>query len=86
MLPDVLEAFRQGTTWHSRAACRGRPSRMFIPVVGEWCRSDTKTALECCDECPVRQECGRYAETHDIWFGVWGGRMRGQVDGKRGEQ
>jgi WhiB family redox-sensing transcriptional regulator len=54
--------------WHEVAACKGLPTAVFFPGVGE----TTTRAVSVCEGCPVRLEC--YA-TAVLWGeeGVWGG-------------
>lgn len=57
-------------TWTDRAACKGRDTRIFFPVVGDSHNADE--ALTYCSRCPVTAECLADALEHRD-SGVWGG-------------
>lgn len=64
--------------WRSRAACRNVDPDLFFPAADD--AKTIRAALEICEGCPVRRQCGEYADTHRVLgysvAGVWGGRMR----------
>jgi hypothetical protein len=55
--------------WHQRAACRGVGTQAFFPERGE----TTVAAIEYCNACEVRDECGAHALTYET-DGVWAGQ------------
>lgn len=55
--------------WMDRAACRGMPSDMFFPTLGEF--DAMRRAKAVCARCPVRVDCLDFGL--DEWGGVWGG-------------
>jgi len=92
-LVDVLGDGLTDTDWHLKAAChpRNQPnaqSEWFIPAAlparrpgkGTLIRlaQDRKRALQLCEGCPVRRDCGLWSRSADINFGVWGGRFLGK--------
>jgi WhiB family redox-sensing transcriptional regulator len=63
--------------WREHAACQGEDPELFFPV------GETGPALEqiaeakqLCAECPVRQECLRFAIDTRQDYGIWGGLTR----------
>jgi WhiB family redox-sensing transcriptional regulator len=57
--------------WILRGACRGHPDPdQFFP--DRWVEAGP--AKEICHGCPVKGECLSYAVTHQIGWGIWGGR------------
>ncbi len=72
-----------GTEWMTRAACKNvRDVRFFGRDVlpgrrGGGLPDDYfDEAYKLCGRCPVVRECGEYADTERIEYGVWGGRFR----------
>lgn len=63
-------------SWH-RAACRGNPNHeAWFPYPSQ----DFAYARNLCEHCPIRDDCGDFAERTGQ-SGVWGGREfdRGRV-------
>lgn len=62
--------------WMNRAACRDKDPDLFFPTTD----AERRAAIEICDDCPVREECGAYADRSRIngypLSGIWGGRFR----------
>ncbi len=58
------------TTFMNRAACKGKGALVF-PVSG----GPGTAAKQVCDDCPVRRECGAYADAAGA-EGFWAGRWR----------
>lgn len=63
------------TTWHEEALCRGMPSEVFYSPDHE--RGNARLvrerrAKQICQQCPVREPCGRYAIDAREPYGVWG--------------
>ncbi|MFD0638181.1 WhiB family transcriptional regulator [Catenulispora yoronensis] len=62
--------------WQESAACRGIDSaRFFSPAGerGEARRQREQIARAICAECPVREECARFALSIGEEYGIWGG-------------
>lgn len=62
--------------WQEAAACRGGDSaRFFSPTGerGEARRRREQLARAICAECPVREECARFALSIGEEHGIWGG-------------
>lgn len=57
-----------GVEWRQRALCREIGPEPFFPSTGE--RSTAASRL--CRRCEVSQDCGRFALTNNIPYGVWG--------------
>ncbi|MEI8187847.1 MAG: WhiB family transcriptional regulator [Candidatus Saccharibacteria bacterium] len=51
------------------AACLGTEPNIFFPRKGE----PDDLAKECCESCPIKNECLDYAIENNEKFGVWGG-------------
>lgn len=51
------------------AACLGIEPNIFFPRKGE----PDDLAKECCESCPIKNECLDYAIENNEKFGVWGG-------------
>lgn len=62
--------------WMSRAACRDVDPDLFFPQTA----SEMRAAIAICDGCPVKEECGAYADSTRLngypITGVWGGKLR----------
>lgn len=56
--------------WIARAACAGMPTPVFFP---EGKGSSARPALDVCERCPVRVECGQFALAEGFADGVFGG-------------
>jgi WhiB family redox-sensing transcriptional regulator len=70
-----MRAHATHLNWRSRSACRHADPELFFPV------GSAGPALEAidrakaiCQECPVRARCLDWALTHNVAYGVWGGR------------
>jgi WhiB family transcriptional regulator, redox-sensing transcriptional regulator len=61
-------------SWWELAACQTVSPELFFPVTETGpARMQVARAKAICGECPVRQDCLRYAmSTHEA-HGVWGG-------------
>jgi WhiB family redox-sensing transcriptional regulator len=59
--------------WRDLAACAGMETHWWFPnnAGTNWA---AKRAKDICDACPVQQECLDFALTHDVEYGIWGGR------------
>ena len=55
--------------WVDDAACRGVDNDLFFSLDED----DQRQALELCRDCPVQQECLRYAIEEREVYGIWGG-------------
>lgn len=58
--------------WMDDAACRGKPLSWFFPDAG----GSKRKAYATCEKCPVRTECGEYAERTGTEYGIWDGKIR----------
>jgi WhiB family redox-sensing transcriptional regulator len=65
---------RAAADWRAAGACLHADPDLFFPV------STTGRVLEqiakakaVCVQCPVRQECLKFAQAHDPIHGIWGG-------------
>lgn len=58
--------------WRQRAACLGSNPDLFFPKRGE----NGNRAKSVCGTCPVKVECGDYADRTETEYGVWGQRTR----------
>lgn len=68
VLTDLLP-LSDSHDWH-RAACRGDPNHeAWFPYPSQ----DFAYARTVCGSCPIRRECGEFAESTGQ-SGVWGGR------------
>jgi WhiB family transcriptional regulator, redox-sensing transcriptional regulator len=68
-----------GTDWMSEGACRREDPELFFPIsMSDASADQLERATAVCDDCPVTAECLRYALTHRIKHGVWGGRTEQQ--------
>lgn len=74
---DALEAalgIRQRVappSWMTEAACHGADPETFYPESGDSVKA--QRALRVCQQCPVVDECLRFALSRHERFGVWGG-------------
>jgi WhiB family redox-sensing transcriptional regulator len=55
--------------WMLSAACRYEDAETFFPSTAQ----GVAYAQAICDACAVKEECGKYALSQRIAFGVWGG-------------
>ncbi len=55
--------------WQERALCSQSDPDAFFPEKG----GSTREAKRVCGLCEVKDECLRYAMTHEERFGIWGG-------------
>ncbi|NMM93922.1 WhiB family transcriptional regulator [Bifidobacterium oedipodis] len=64
--------------WREHANCRGVDTELFFSKKA----ADKRMAARFCRECPVRRQCGEYADTHRFegysTCGMWGGVSRNQ--------
>lgn len=69
-------------TWQRYAACRLPGNReLFLKADNRSRSKPTRAAMQVCTVCPVRAECGIYAQTHNVTDGVWAGKLYGLEDG-----
>lgn len=57
--------------WQDRALCDGADPEIFF--TGGEARNAYSIARKWCALCPVVTECGEYAITNNIQYGMWGG-------------
>jgi WhiB family redox-sensing transcriptional regulator len=68
---------RPDMDWQSRAVCGDARAWLFFGPDGEGPAeraSRESRAKAICASCPVRAECLDYALSHQVRYGVWGGR------------
>ena len=79
--------------WMAEGLCVGEPVDLWFPDSagdGDATSARWDEARAICEQCPVRDECGQYAETHRINDGMWGGttpkeRRRRRRDARRAQ-
>ena len=65
--------------WRLLAACRGEGttpesiSRWYPPSGG---KTSAAAGVAWCEQCPVKAECGEFADRNNINSGIWGGEIR----------
>lgn len=70
-LPEELnKVLYADLSWHEKALCKGA-TEVFFPEKGK--SQESRYAKNICSNCPVSQECLKYAITNNIRFGIWGG-------------
>lgn len=69
--------------WQDQAACRDKDPRVFFPDSRDSAlnRAFVREARRTCAACPVKVECGEFAQTSNNGrpeqWGVWSGRDMG---------
>jgi WhiB family redox-sensing transcriptional regulator len=70
---------RATAAWQADAACAGSDPSWWFPESGcgrnWWLTPESLMALQICNECPVRRECGDFAD-REREVGIWGGEFR----------
>lgn len=74
-------------SWRDAAACLGADPEMFFPVGSSGpAEAEVLDAKRVCGQCPVSVPCLRWALSHGVTAGVWGGtteeerrRLRGTI-------
>jgi WhiB family transcriptional regulator, redox-sensing transcriptional regulator len=62
-------------TWMAEGACQNEDPELFFPIsMSDAGTGQTRRAIAVCGRCDVAAECLRYALTHRVKHGVWGGR------------
>jgi WhiB family redox-sensing transcriptional regulator len=64
-------------TWVGQAACRGLPAVWWFPG-SHASRSSIRRAKAVCADCPVLDDCRRWALAHPRERGIWGGMTEGE--------
>lgn len=60
--------------WRDRARCRGMDTALFFPSgKGRHPRGFLDEVKQCCQECPVREECLKFAMNNELPYGIYGG-------------
>jgi WhiB family redox-sensing transcriptional regulator len=60
--------------WRAHAACRGEDPELFFPADSTGpALAQVAEAKRVCADCPVRQECLRFALSTGQGYGIWGG-------------
>lgn len=73
--------------WMAAAECRDHDPELFFPnQTGNGARQAVARAAVVCRSCPVVVECGQYARSLNVPFGVWGGSLRAQGTGLGGNR
>lgn len=78
---------RHPASWRDAAACLGADPEMFFPVSSsDPAAAELSNAKRLCGQCPVSVSCLRWALSHGVTAGVWGGtteeerrRLRGKI-------
>jgi hypothetical protein len=71
--------------WQISAACRNKPTAMFIPPAEKPRRFRPEAAIAVCKACHVRADCAARALADISTVGVWGGfYFRGEDYGGAG--
>jgi Transcription factor WhiB len=68
------------TDWQNRAACFGFEDMFANSKPSP--RTVLATVRAFCDRCPVRDECGDYADVTEATWGIWAGEWRGKRNGR----
>jgi len=61
------------------AACKGQQKLFFA----EKSRVKVRQAQMICQDCPAIEECREYAINNRVYYGVWGGYNRTQINAER---
>jgi WhiB family redox-sensing transcriptional regulator len=69
-LRSIMED-RQTQSWRDDALCRGVGNDRFFSGRGD--NEAVDAAQELCGRCPVAEQCGQYAMSHRLRYGIWGG-------------
>ena len=59
--------------WMAHNICGEVGGDLWFPEDGKGHSSNYTKARAICHRCPVVDECGQYATTHQIVHGMWGG-------------
>lgn len=63
--------------WMADALCRDYRTDLFYPEgTAAEKRSKVEAASAVCDRCPVKQQCGEYADKIGEPHGIWAGALR----------
>lgn len=57
--------------WMQDGACRDRKDIEFFP--DSMTTPAAARAVALCNQCPVQEQCARYAMVNEIEYGIWGG-------------
>lgn len=69
-LRSIMED-RHTQSWRDDALCRGVGNDRFFSARGD--SEAVEAAKTLCARCPVSTECGHYAMSHRLRYGIWGG-------------
>lgn len=64
-----MPIIQQVLSWQAHARCHEVDPEIFFPERG----GSSRAARAVCNNCPVQEECLRYALTNREQFGIWGG-------------
>ena len=70
--------------WTEKAVCIDESPELFFPEDGRSRRSieNKARALECCNSCPVLEECREYGIRNEF-NGIWGGWGQAEMEVER---
>ena len=64
-----MPIIQQVLSWQAKARCHEADPEIFFPERG----GSSRAARAVCSNCPVLDECLRYALANREQFGIWGG-------------
>ncbi len=68
-------------SWREQAACKDMDPEIFFPEkipLRAVKNAAVARAIIVCSECPVKEECLRYAQENKEYQGIWGGVWFGE--------
>jgi len=69
-----MTATGSATNWRSAAACLLADPDLFFPISAAGpAERQVMRAKTICGGCPVREECLKFALSHELSYGIWGG-------------
>lgn len=73
-MEGTVEPSHYVSEWRLDAACISEDTELFFSLKSE----AIKNAKKVCHTCTVKEVCAKYALSHRIGFGVWGGLSEGE--------
>ena len=69
-----MTAIGSATDWRAAGACLSADPDLFFPISTKGpAEKQIAQAKMICAGCRVKRECLKFAETHDLAYGIWGG-------------